>query len=369
MNPINGLHINGQWLSRESILSRTGSELAELSEPLQDELYAFLHAMLDEQPTLALHSSGSTGSPKTFYAPKSALIASAVRSCHYFDLREGQRVLLRLPLNYIAAKMMIIRCLVANLHLELRPAQTQLFDESISREMRIDFCPIVTLQAAQNSAEDLNSIKTLLLGGGFIPNELEAKLNAHPGAVYASYGMTETYSHIALRRLNGLTHSRYYTPLPHVELANDDEGRLIINDTLLGINQLHTNDIVTLHPHNQLEIHGRSDNIINSSGIKIQSESIEQRLYKACAINCAALPYPHPRLGECVALLWEGSQNQAPLLEHAIHEQLSAYEQPKYLCHSSSPLPRTESHKIDRRACQKLLNLLISSQAGSSCLI
>ncbi len=362
-NSIKGLHLNGHWLSRESILASELPDLPHLSPVQQEQLYCFLADMLNEHPVLQLRSSGSTGCPKTFYAPKSALYASAKRSCDFFALRAGQRALLRLPLDYIAAKMMIIRSLVAELHLELRAPQTQLLDETLSRDTPIDFCPIVTLQAAQNSAQDLQHIRTLLLGGGFIPEKVETKLQAHPGAVYASYGMTETYSHIALRRINGASRSRYYTTFPQVELAIDDESRLIISDPLLGISELHTNDIATLHPYQQLEIHGRSDNIINSGAIKHQSESIEQRLYESTALTCAALPYPHPSLGECVALLWEGSIDQVTLLKLAIQKELSVYERPKYICHSSSPLPRTASQKLDRLACQRLLHSLISSQA------
>ncbi len=352
--------VNGILLHRESLLlGKQAPLLPHLSARVQLELLDFLKELWEHSPTLRLQSSGSTGAPKQFSAPKKSLRASAQRSCDYLRLSRGQRVLLRLPLNYIAAKMMIIRCLVAGLELELRDAQSQLFDETIGAEARFDFSAVVAQQAVKSSLAELQRIDTLLLGGGFVPEALELKLREHTGRVYASYGMTETYSHIALRRLNGESASLYYTPMAGVELRRDEVGCLIISDPAIGVEDLRTNDLVEIHEDGSFLVTGRRDNTINSGGIKIQSESVEQRLRDATGLDCALLPRVHAELGQCGVLLWAGEPEDEARLQRAIQEVLTPYERPKQMQRSDTALPCTASHKLDRRACQARLDALL----------
>ncbi len=338
--------------------------LPHISAHVQVELLNFLKELWKHSPTLRLQSSGSTGAPKQFSAPKKHLLASAQRSCDYLRLCRGQRVLLRLPLNYIAAKMMLIRCLVAGLELELRDAQSQLFDETIDEEARFDFSAMVSQQAVKSSLAELQRIDTLLLGGGFVPEALEHKLREHTGRVYASYGMTETYSHIALRRLNGESASLHYTPMAGVDLRRDAEGCLIISDPAIGVKDLRTNDLVEINEDGSFLVTGRRDNTISSGGIKIQSESVEQRLRDATGLDCALLPRAHAELGQCGALLWAGEPEDEARLVRAIQAVLSPYERPKLVQRCDTALPCTASHKLDRRACQARLNTLLDSASS-----
>ncbi len=365
MTSIKGLHINGEYLSKEQILAHALSPhlaaLPHLGAQQHAELMGFLAEVFSDAPSVKLQSSGSTGAAKQFFAPKTALMASAKRSCEFFSLQQGQRVLLRLPLNYIAAKMMILRCLHAGLELTLRSPSSCLFDESdesLKGEL-FDFSPIVSQQAAKTPMEHLCRIRCLLLGGGFIPETLEATLREHTGKVYASYGMTETYSHIALRQLNADPHQPYYHPLVGVRLQLDDEKRLIIHDSVLGIHNLQSTDIADIHADGSFLILGRADNIINSGGIKIQAERVEQALLSQAGLTAAALPYPHPELGECVALLWEGEEELSLSLNNICYQHLTPYERPKFIVHCPCHLPRTASQKIDRPACLSLLKKLL----------
>ncbi len=366
MRRIKGIQVNGEYLSKEQILSHKSQPIApleHLSAEHQHELILFLSEFFSEELTMRLQSSGSTGAPKEFLAPKDALIASAKRSCEFFSLQQGQRVLLRLPLNYIAAKMMILRCLYAGLHLTLRSPSSQLFDDSLEGE-EFDFSPIVSQQAAKTALVDLCRIRCILLGGGFIPEKLEMTLRQHSGRVYASYGMTETYSHIALRQLNATPPQHSYHPLSGVGLSLDTESRLIINDSLLGIQDLQSTDLAVIHHDSSFSILGRADNIINSGGIKIQAERVEKVFFKQTGMLGVALPYPHPELGECVAMLWEGDSSLSDSLSDICKNNLSAYERPKFIVHSPSSLPRTASQKIDRRACHALLKNILSKKGS-----
>lgn len=317
------------------------------------ELADFLEHWWNDCPYMPLQSSGSTGAPKTFHALKKHMRASARLSCQYLQLSAGQRVLLRLPLQYIAAKMMIVRCLVGGLTLYLRKPSSQIW-EGLPPDALADFAPLVSLQASQASEQDLARIQTILLGGGAVPQALAQKLSRHEGAVYASYGMTETLSHIALRRLNGAEASANYTALSGVSLAQDEEGCLIITAPHLGIQNMQTNDLVELNQSGQFRILGRRDNIVNSGGIKLQAEEIEEKIHRATKLQTAALPYPHEQLGQCLALLWEGDPAAEQILQRAIQEELTAYQRPKFIVHTSQ-IPRTLSGKIARAAARQIL--------------
>ncbi len=357
------IHINGVDLTREQILASPQTCIADvphLDEDLGKQLALFLREMFSEEETIRLYSSGSTGEPKEFIAQKKDLIASARRSCEFFSLRHAQRVLLRLPLNYIAAKMMVVRCLVAGLHLHLRPPSASLFDPSLG-SMRFHFAPLVTQQASKTELQDLERIDCILLGGGFISEAVESKLRTHKGRVYASYGMTETYSHVAMRQLNSTPPEEYYTPLDGVRFRIDDEQRLIIQDSILGIHELRSTDRAEINNKGAIRLLGRSDTIINTGGIKVSAENIEQQLLTHADISAVALSYPHQALGECVALLWEGELCSGTHIEDLCQRFLSIYERPKIIVHSPTPLPRTQSGKINRPACREILKTHILS--------
>ncbi len=354
---------SGEILSPDNLMAWRDAPAQDAAE-CRAELAAFLQEWWSESDDMLLHSSGSTGEPKAFHAKKEHMCASARLSCQYLQLQSGQSVLLRLPLQYIAAKMMIVRCLVGGLTLCLREASSHIW-EGLPPEMQVNFAPLVSLQVAQSSEEDLARIGTILLGGGMVPEAVEQKLAHHAGAVYASYGMTETLSHIALRRINGEHASLNYSPLEGIQLTLDEMDCLVISAPHLGISHLVTNDLVIMEPSGSFRIIGRRDNIINSGGIKLQAEEIEEKIHRATGIIVAAIAAPHPQLGQCVALLWEGKQELYPQLEKAIQDELSSYQRPKLVQHVGT-IPRTSSGKIARAQAQTLLQEVGGND--SSCL-
>ncbi len=330
---------------------RAGGILSELAD--------FLDAWDSPAPTMELHTSGSTGAPTTLHAAKAAMRASAAMSCRAFGLKAGDTALLCLPLRYIAGKMMVLRALVAGLRLAVvEPCADPLADKSLAGVEAIDFAPLVPMQAARCLAapggrERLARVHTLLLGGGFIPPELEAALQEIPDCrAYASYGMTETLSHIALRRLNGAERSDAYTPLPGIEVELSDEGVLRLRAPRLGIEQLETNDLAALLPGGGFRILGRRDAVICSGGIKIQAEELEAQLHRTTGLTLIAVPQPHPELGSCIALLWEGDAADEPRLRAACAE-LPRYHRPRLL-HRVDTLPRTATGKLARALCRTL---------------
>ena len=317
------------------------------------ELADFLSAWWSDTPDLPLQTSGSTGAPKCMQAAKSAMEASAAATCRFFDLRPGDSALLCLPLRYIAGKMMVVRALVGGLDLvTTEPSSTPL----TRLEEVVDFAPLVPMQvlstlALPDGAAQLARVRTLLLGGGFIDPALAAQLQGIPTRVFASYGMTETLSHVALRAVNGPQRSDWYTPLPGVRLCLTPAGTLQINAPYLEIDTLATNDLAEIAPDGRFRILGRVDAVLNSGGVKIQAEEIEQALLRLTGLEVLALPLPHPRLGQCVGLLWEGSAADEPALRAAC-ATLPRYHQPHFIHRAT--LPRTESGKPARAKALQL---------------
>ncbi len=341
----NGAAVDANGLSRWRV-GKTGV-LADLG--------AFLEEWFAPGGCIRLHTSGSTGAPKEIMASKEAMWASALASCRAFGLKEGDSALLALPLRYIAGKMMVVRALAARLHLFVVEPSSAPFS---GLDSEVDFAPLVPLQAAKtlqlpNGARLLSKVRTLLLGGGFLDASLEEALQAVPSRIFASYGMTETFSHIALRRVNGASQSDFYAPLPGVHVGLSADGCLNIRAPYLGIEKaLSTHDLAEVLPDGRFRILGRKDAVINSGGIKIQAEDIERKLRAATGLELVLVPRSHPELGQCAALLWEGEPAQEPALIAAC-SSLPRFCRPRYTRRLAC-LPRTESGKIARQACVDL---------------
>lgn len=324
------------------------------------ELADFLESWWNDSPTMPLQTSGSTGKPKTIHATKAAMAASAAATCRAFGLEPGATVLLCLPLRYIAGQMMVVRAIVGGLNLiTTAPSSTPL----AGLQQDIDFAPMVPMQlastlATENGAAQLARVRTLLLGGGFVDAALEEKLQEFPCRVYTSYGMTETLSHIALRAANGPHRSAFYSPLPGVRLHTTPQGTLCIDAPYLDIDSLSTNDLVELRPDGTFRILGRVDAVINSGGVKIQAEKLEQELHRRTGLQVLALPQPHPVLGQCIALLWEGPAAAETALREAC-ACLPRYHQPHALYRTT--IPRTSSGKPARSEALKHLTELTSA--------
>ena len=364
--------LNGAELSADTLPRRHPSNEAEAAA------LAFCREWFSpSQNTITLHTSGSTGTPKTILASKAAMRESARRSCEALGLHRGDTAVLPLPLDYIAGKMMMVRALTAGLNLHVvQPISDILeqLDTLVAPGCCPDFMPVVPMQIKRALTHPqapalLSRVRCLLIGGGFVDSTIEAALADIPTRAYVSYGMTETLSHIALRRLNGDGRDPYYTPqagvytpLPGVHVSLSRQGTLELNIPHLGIDHLCTHDLAELLPHGRFRILGRLDNVINSGGIKIQAEAIERHLRQATGLELIIIGTPHPLLGECVTALWQAQD--IPAERQAIQAAaatLSPYERPRRLL-PLADLPRTVSGKIARAACRELASRTLGEQ-------
>ena len=249
----------------------------------------FLSEWNNDSDRVLVHTSGSTGKPKPMMVEKKRMLNSARITCDFLGLKPGDSALLCMSLDYIAGKMVVVRSIERHLHLiSVSPSGHPLKDvnEEITFAAMVPMQVYNTLQVPEER-ERLNRIRHLIIGGGAIDATLEQELQSLPGdiAIWSTYGMTETLSHIALRRINGDEASEWYQPFDSVHISQTEEGCLVIDAPQVCAETLVTNDIVEieLYIYNKVEklrfrIKGRKDNVICSGGIKIQIEEVEALL-------------------------------------------------------------------------------------------
>ena len=350
-----GLLINNRIHPIDSLPDICENMLADKSIPeWEKKIYAFINEWISDKEYIQQTSSGTTGKPKELKLSKKSMILSAQKTCKLFDLRFGNSILLTLPIEYIAGKMMIVRAFVGGLNLLLTEPTSM---PDLTDFGNIDFCAMVPLQAynSLNSIETLRRIKKLIIGGAEIRDELEVMLRDLPNEVYATYGMAETCSHVAIRRISGTEPERLYKAIPGVKFSVDNRGCLVIDANHLD-HQVITNDFVDLYNPTSFRWIGRYDSLINSGGLKIIPEEIEAIVSKTTGLDCAVVGLPDAKLGEKVVLVLEkgGSELSDKELEGVLKDELPKKYYPKEIKFINE-LPRSHSYKVDRFKLKKQL--------------
>ena len=326
---------------------------------------AFVDEWNNDSAYVEVKTSGSTGEPKRMLVEKRRMLNSARITCDFLGLKPGDTALLCMSTDYIAGKMMVVRSIERRLKLiSVPPSGHPLADNyqlsTINYQLstinyQLNFAAMVPMQVYNSlqvpeEKERLMAIRHLIIGGGAIDEEMEAELRSFPNAVWSTYGMTETLSHIALRRISGPEASEWYTPFPTVTLSTNDEGCLVIDAPEVCAQTLVTNDIVELKPDGRFRIRGRKDNVICSGGIKIQIEEVEQALKKYVRVPYIISKRKDPKFGEIVVLLTEGDTAQVQTI---CQQVLPKYHQPKlYL--KIDKIPLTETGKPARKEAEEL---------------
>lgn len=317
-------------------------------------LEEFINQWQSPSPTLLVHTSGSTSKPKPMLVEKRRMEASARITCQFLGLKRGDTALLCMPLDYIAGKMMVVRAIVWGLQLiDIPPCGHPL--------KQIDTAPVfaamVPMQVYNSMQDDderqkLWQIKHLIIGGGAISDEMAAELRLHPNAVWSTYGMTETLSHIALRRLSGPQASEWYEPFDGVNVSTNADGCMVIDAPTVCALPLTTNDIAEIAADGRrFRIRGRKDNVICSGGIKLQIEEMEAKLRPYINVPFLISKRSDPKFGETVVMIAE--TNDIESLKTICKERLNKYEQPhKYIAVDS--IPTTETGKPARAKAMEI---------------
>ena len=321
------------------------------------QAWAFCCDWAAGQNSFIRHTSGSTGAPKPIELSRNQFIASAKASQQALGLESDQTALVCLNINYIAGTMMLVRGMGIGLKMVVvEPSSDPL--ATLPADVSIDFAAFVPLQLQtmfeNGHAARLNAFKTIIVGGAAVNATLAAQLQTFSAAVFSTYGMTETVSHVALQRLNGAEKSDFFQLLPKIETSTDERGCLRLRGAVSNHDWVQTNDVVEFIDNQHFKITGRADNIINSGGVKIQLEKVERAIEKVASElgltnRFFAWHQPHDRLGQQLVLVVENSKNIPDLesLKTALTNELTPYEIPKIII-SVEKFIETPTAKIDK---------------------
>lgn len=342
--------LNGEGFSSAEALKERANHFVEKGNDEETAIGKFILEWLDNNDFITVKTSGSTGIPKNITLQKEHVFNSAEATVNYFDLKEDTKALLCLSSEYIAGKMMLVRAMMAGWDLyTVAPEKNPL--ENI--EGNFDFTAMVPYQVFHSLA-DLNKVKKLIVGGGAVSSELEQQLQNVTTNVFATYGMTETISHIAVRPLNGKERSAIFSALPKVNFSLNEKGCLQIHASEISEEIVVTNDVVELLSPTSFKFLGRIDNVINTGGVKVHPEVVEEKLSLHLKQPFFIASEKDEALGERVILIIE-IEKQLKLEEYSeVFEALSAYEKPKNIY----TLPQffyTETGKIKRAGVLKTL--------------
>lgn len=322
----------------------------------------FVSDWQSDSPTLLVHTSGSTGKPKPMLVEKRRMEASARITCGFLGLRAGDTALLCMPLDFIAGKMVVVRSLVWGLRLmAVEPSGHPLKGLTESPT----FAAMVPMQVynslkVEEERRLLRDIKHLIIGGGAINRDMAEALRGFPNAVWSTYGMTETLSHIALRRLSGAEASEWYEPFDGVGVTTSADGCLVIDAPAVCAQPLVTNDIAEIAPDGRhFRIRGRRDNVVCSGGLKLQIEEMEARLQPHLNVPYMISKRPDDKFGEAVVLLAVTDDMESVC--EVCRKHMPRYEQPRYFL-AVSELPMTPTGKPARAEAMKLCAAMTSGK-------
>lgn len=310
--------LNGYSLTEDDLYRVAYSYIKE-GEEFEKPVGEFILDWLDNNTYIEMHTSGSTGIPKLIRVEKQAMVNSAIASGTFFGLQPGDKILNCLPMKYVAGKMMFVRSFVLGLEMDFVAASLQPLKKL---EGCYDFSAMVPLQA-QNSLGELHIIKKLIVGGAKINAKLEKQLlKLKKTECYETFGMTETVSHIAAKKVG----EKSFRLMPNVSIETDDRNCLIIHAPLLLDEPIITNDLVKIIEPNQFKFLGRLDNVINSGGVKINPEQVEEKLVHKINSRFMICGKSDVDLGEKVVLIIE---SEPFTIDASIFEGLDKFEKPK----------------------------------------
>ncbi len=343
--------INGKHYSIARILLRANKYINN-GLPFEVEIGKFLQEWFNDTNFIEVTTSGSTGIPKPIKLYKTAMLNSAKATGLFFNLQPKNKALLNLPCQYIAGKMMLVRALVLGLDIDIVAPKAKIeFPEAT----HYDFCAMLPMQL-ENLIHDTSHFKTIIVGGAPIPKPLRDKIKNTSASIFETYGMTETCTHIAVKKCNKFSTQKeqlYFKTLPNIYISEDQRNCLCIDAPQLKVEQLQTNDIVKIHTKTTFEWLGRYDLVINSGGIKLFPEQIEKKLATTLQTPFFIYKELDATLGERVVLVLESEKTT---INAAVFKVLSKYEIPKKVYFAKQFL-KTETGKILRKDTYLSLNL------------
>jgi len=354
------LWINGKNYLPDQVI--TGSYGQSDPGSFERKVLDFIHNWKREDLSFFFKTSGSTGKPKTIEVSREKMLTSAQSTMNFLNLRAGG-CLLCLDPDFIAGAMMIVRALIRNMHIYAVNPSSNPFKE-FPPDIEIDLCALVPLQLHEilqddSSGKHLNKVSNVLIGGSDLSPDLINRLQLFSNHIYHTFGMTETVSHIALRKISGETPDEYFQALPGISLDTDERGCLVISGKITGKTPLITNDRVDLINESQFRWLGRIDHIINTGSFKVLIEPLENKIGSILKKKHLYRPFfiagvPDDKLGQKIAIIFETNDPDPKKIQlrEKLENELHTYEIPREWRIIPNFI-RTATQKIDRNRSLK----------------
>ena len=295
---------------------------------------------------IEVRTSGSTGIPKVIKLSKDFVKESALRTLNFFGLGEGCNFHSCVAADYIGGKMMAVRAILANGNFSWEQPSNRPLQGS-DKTVKIDLLAVVSSQMPfiLDNLETLPEIKNIIVGGGVIPQQIRDRIAGSGLNVYETYGMTETASHIAMRRVS--VEELPFSTLGDITVSLDSRGCLAIQ--FPSGESVMTNDLAKVLSPKEFEILGRYDNMIITGGVKVNPQEVEKILSPFIDSPYIITAFKDDKWGEKIVLVIEGKE-EACLKEKVIEtcrERLTPCQMPKEIIFYPS-LPRTANGKLIR---------------------
>jgi len=240
-----------------------------------NDIYKLIGKYLSHKNKLTFKTSGTTDTPKKIKFNKRQIKNSIKLTQKTFNLTKNQNIGLCLSLDYVAGIMQLLRVIELNMNLIVFDVCA---DPLIKNNKTIDFIAMSPkqLETTLKNQRD-KKIKTIICGGAEIYNNPITTINDNrtKTKIYQTYGMTETLTHIAIKKIN----DKYYKILDGISFKQNKKNNcLIINAPHISKTPIKTCDIVKIIDDKNFEFIGRLDNILNIDGKKISAETLENKI-------------------------------------------------------------------------------------------
>jgi len=343
----NRFKFNGLHFTHEE-LKEVAYSLIKEGEPYERITGDFLMDWLDHRDYMYVKTSGSTGKPKEVKLMKQAMVNSSIATGNFFKLEPGDKALHCLPSHFIAGKMMFVRALVLGLEIDfVEPLAHPVFDYNKC----YDFCAVIPLQLKYIIGH-VHNMKNIIVGGSKVTKPLIEKIKNCEPKFYETYGMTETVTHVAIRQLKSKSAEKelYFKALENVSFNIDERNCLVIHAPKLVDEDLITNDIVELKSDTSFQLLGRFDNVVNSGGVKLFPEQIEDKLQPFISQRFILAGEDDATLGEKLILIIENPIDPLNEILETLKglKSLDKFEVPKKI-YSIEKFAETVNGKIQRK--------------------
>ena len=328
---LNGFHLN------YDDMCRVAYSFIKEGDDYEKHIGNFLLEWLDDDLFIEVETSGTTGTPKLIRLQKQAMIQSAIATGDFFGLEPGDRALLCLSAKYIAGKMMLVRAMILGLELDITTVDSK---PLAYNDDKYDFVAMVPLQV-ENSLSKIKNIKKLIIGGAPVSNALIEKLKKKKINAFETYGMTETITHVAVKKIG----ATYFKTLPNITISKDKRDCLVIHAPKIVADDVVTNDVVTILSENEFQWLGRIDSVVNSGGVKLFPEQIEAKLQGLLSDRFFIASEADKKLGQKLILVIESMEKE---IATGIFDHLEKFEKPKSI-YFISKFVDTKTGKLNRK--------------------